>query len=113
MEEIRQGIEKDDAISREAAIDAIQHAKIDFKIISKYDLSKLKKEFREFTDEVLKAQEKALNAVPKIKPKREESCWVQMNDEGACWWECMKCDFVVTEDQALSFNYCPNCGVKM
>ena len=47
-------------LNRDEVIKAL-NAKINFNIVSDYDLTKMKYEFQKFSDELLKAQEKAIN----------------------------------------------------
>lgn len=47
-------------LNRDEVIEAL-NAEIDFSIESDYDLTKLKPEFQKFADEMIKAQEKAIN----------------------------------------------------
>lgn len=62
-------------LNREEVIEAL-NAEIDFSIESDYDLTKIKPEFQKFADEMIKAQEKAINelepasdAVPVVRCK--------------------------------------------
>ena len=47
-------------LNRDEVIEAL-NAEIDFSIESDYDLTKIKPEFQKFADEMIKAQEKAIN----------------------------------------------------
>ena len=51
---------KDDCISRQAAIDAIQNVSLSFHIVSNIDLTNMKEEIQMIIDEVTKAQTDAL-----------------------------------------------------
>ena len=63
-------LEKDpceDAVSRQAALGAL-NCEISGRIESDIDLCKYKREFQEFADMILKAQEKAIQALPSVTP---------------------------------------------
>lgn len=57
-----------DAISRQEAIYAINHAGVNFNVKSKFDLSVLSKEIREIVCHIVDAQEEALNELPLVSP---------------------------------------------
>ena len=61
----------DDAISREAVINEIQHAEINFTITSKVDFSEYKKEIQEIIDHIVEAQINAVNKLPSVQPSRK------------------------------------------
>lgn len=88
----------EDAISRQAVIDAI------------YDMEILK--YRIDLENVIKA-------LPSVKPQEKTGHWVKtpkaVMGEGYMWY-CDKCEHQVYQDSSKSYpseKYCPNCGTRM
>jgi hypothetical protein len=76
VDELARKLEQDpceDAVSREAALGAL-NCEISGRIESDIDLCKYKREFQEFADMILKAQEKAIRALPSVTPTH--SGWI-------------------------------------
>jgi len=57
--------EKMKLLNRDEVIESL-NAEIDFRIESDYDLTKIKPEFQKFADEMIKAQEKAINELEPV-----------------------------------------------
>lgn len=100
----------EDAISRQAAIDALK----------KY-----------FSDDGMKDTEygaywhhvhviDVLQGMPSVTPKQKTGCWVEVDDEPHEVWECDHCGFVIDGSGCIepyeyrdTYKFCPNCGAKM
>lgn len=72
-------IECEDCISRAEAIKAL-NCKISGSIKSDIDLSKYKREFQEFADMIINAQEKAIQALPPVTPKPKTGHWIPVSE---------------------------------
>ena len=97
-----------DAISRQAAIYAINHAQVNFSVESEIDFTKHEREVHEIIENVLGAQEKALKELPPVIPTEleQESC------ENPHIYEC-SCGYGWDKNKVARHHFCPNCGVKM
>ena len=84
MNEIREAYDKlknqescEDAVSRQAALGAL-NCEISGRIESDIDLCKYKREFQEFANMILKAQEKAIQALPSV--THTHSGWIPVGE---------------------------------
>lgn len=93
-----------DLISRQAAIDALEHL-TDF---VRYDSLK--------NGETLLFQDSAIeliNSLPSAQPERKAGRWIQ---HGTLWgFDCSECgEWAVVKDKYIHrFKFCPHCGAKM
>ena len=106
-----------DAISREAVINEIQHAEINFTITSKVDFSEYKKEIQEIIDHIVEAQINAVNELPSVQPSRKGH-WIEEDMfDGDVAYRCSACNelFCIIEGTPKDneYNFCPNCGAEM
>lgn len=102
----------EDCISRAEAIKAL-NCKISGSIKSDIDLSKYKREFQEFANMILNAQEKAIQALPPVTPKPKTGHWI-FDDKCREHGHCSLCGYGsvdLIDDEPHDF--CRRCGAKM
>ena len=101
----------EDVISRQAAIDAINHAQVNFNVESEIDFTKHKREVHEIIKGVLDAQEKALKDLPPVKPEPKKGHWIIYDVHGHKACKCSECNNDV--GYPCTDKYCKHCGAKM
>lgn len=107
----------EDAVSRQAALGAL-NCEISGSIESDIDLSKYKREFQEFANMILEAQEKAIQALPPVTPARKVGKWIDgwaldASDEFEPIIRCPFCEYETAAYAWTEYDCCPKCGAYL
>ena len=88
--------QKDDLISRQAAIDAIS---CNITITGRQNAELVAATIGSFADRI--------KALPTAQPERKKGKWIPKNDR----WHCSLCDGIAPK--GIRWEFCPNCGADM
>ena len=99
---------KDDLISRQAAIDALNEY---FARIGKLKRRGLTKGEKAISLDTVGA----IKTLPSAQPERKTGKWIEGNDSNRISGVCSVCGWEshLYEDDVAGMNFCPNCGAKM
>ena len=101
-----------DLISRQAVINALHNANISFTVVSTINFKDYQREIQEIVDNIVIAQEKAINELSSAENTAE---WIDNKDvieitqEIQHHYMCSKCGMYFDR----MTKYCPNCGRRM
>lgn len=91
----------EDAISRQAAINAIYGL-----------IDESREEYKENPHIDLIVE--TIEDLPPVTPQPKTGRWIGIDEEPHEDWECDNCGFAIWADENIEkFHYCPNCGAKM
>ena len=85
----------DDAISRQAVLDAFWKLKI------------------ELRPNAIDAILNMVNGIPPVTPKSNTGHWIECKDRYDIWSKCSECEKEYDKHYIGHIRYCPNCGAKM
>lgn len=90
-----------DAISRQAAIEAIEALQ--------RPIMREESNYYQFKFSGMSEAREAVENLPSVTPQQRTGRWIERSDIIGKWYECDQCH----TDWGGSVNYCPNCGCKM
>lgn len=116
----------EDVVSRQAVVNAIKYAQVNFTINSTINFANYTKEVQAIVDNILSAQIKAINELPSVRPQEQTGHWEEIVKEHKCYarddtyttteYHCSECGAEPFENEDGFYelsNYCPNCGANM